>query len=541
VPTPQAGEKIDIRKYLLVLRRRMWWGIVPFLLLATGFAVVTMAVPPRFMSSCLIRASKSEEARIYEGGSSDRGATRAARTVATEEMLEFAAVMKALADTEVMKDVDRRVEQDPSLRGALEEKLHREIKKHTTVLSIGGKNSPLMRITHLSTDPGEAQEVLDKLTHHFVEHALDQKSEAARGARKRAEDELRSARGALEGVENQLVTFREQHPGVPVQGEGGKRGSLEELSRTLREFDRGLRGKRGKLDRYLEQLESMPKQVIDEVRTRPNPEVDVYKRRLAELRNDLAMSLKAFTPLHPRVKELEQQIQVTEELLAEAQALGGEDEVTVKRNVVREQLEEKKLELEAELDALAEVHADLRQRERVLTEGVQALPGLQKELTRLLREKSLSTNRYEGALAKFRRLDENFRITMEGLVSFQIVTAARRPHKPNVRHKLKLALTGLFASFAAAIAAIAGAEFLDQTFPDVETARDVLRLPSLGVIPYIGTDRERRRRLIRYLVVIGGIVLLALVAFGVGRYVPVANAAFDRLWDLIKELCKNLV
>ena len=38
---PQSvGEKLDLSKYFRVFRRRIWWGIVPFVLLAIVFGVI---------------------------------------------------------------------------------------------------------------------------------------------------------------------------------------------------------------------------------------------------------------------------------------------------------------------------------------------------------------------------------------------------------------------------------------------------------------------------------------------------------------------
>jgi hypothetical protein len=311
---------------------------------------------------------------------------------------------------------------------------------------------------------------------------------------------------------------------------------LERAKQTLDQADQQISSSRRKLDRYAEQIRNMPKQEISEVTRKDNPEILVYLRRLADLRMTLAANLKAYTRHHPNIRNLQQQVEATEQELARARAEQSEDQITLTINKVREDLEVKKYEIEATLDSLIEIRRVVQLRKTQFAEEVHALPGLQKEATALMRSRAAVAAEYNAAVRSFRRVEEEFNNTVEGLVSFSIIRPPRKPHTKNVKHIMKLAMVGLVVSLAAAFGAIAGTEFLDQSFTDVEAARDFLQLPSLGVIPYIETPRDRRNRWLRSGIVVGSIVVsLALIAAAL--YV---TKTYKPVWQWIEGLCKKL-
>jgi len=527
---PGVEEKVDVRKYFLVLKRRKWWGIVPFVVLAAVFTTICLAVPPKYLSTCVIKASKDEVRTILEGGI---GEPITSSTIVHEQMLRYAAVMTALADTDLMAEIEAIAQENPEKRAKLEDNLYQRIQKNTSLEELG---RILMRISYLGDKPERAKTVLEKLVNHFVENALSRERTIARRAREMALNEQTRAADQLESLDSRLVTFRQDHPGVPEAGEAGKRQFLASVTAGLAQLDQQIEATRRKLARYAEQLENMPEQVVDEVRTMQNPEILVYRKRLADLRTNLAMALKTFTPLHPTVKTLQQQVQATQQELARAQLEAEEDEVSLRRNVVHDQLKDKKLELEAALDYFLEARRHHNLRKTELQEEVRAIPGLQKELTSLMRDRTAASDNLDAAREKFARAEEEFKSRMEGLVSFSILRPAREPQSKNVRHIIKLAMMGAFVCFAAAFGAIAGTEFLDQSFTDVESVRSFLSLPSLGVIPYIETPGARRGRLVKLAFIAGSIVVgIAVIAAAM-----LLTDAGVVVWEQIKDLCKDL-
>ncbi len=532
-PNPVAG-KLDVRKYLLILQRRKWWGIVPFVILGLVFTVIYFALPAKYLSVCVIKAS-SEVAELY---GPRQTAKKTSEEIVNEEILRYDRVMGALVKTTILEQIEEKSKDDPILRGRLEEKLHQNIVRNTQIRAIG---STLMRVSYLGGTPDNTLIILDKLIAHFVENALRKEREDAKAARDLATAELKRAKEELDSAESTLVTFRSQHPGITETGEGGKGEELTRLTMDIKVLDREIDAQRKKLERCTNQLENTPARTTEGIKTAPDQTVATLKAHMADLRNSLAVALKTYTPRYPAVIELEKRIQATEGQLNQAMKEANQDETMLTVNRAREQLEEKKLELEAELDYRTEERRLLIDRRTKLAQEVDALPNLQKDASQFMRDVAAAANRYATAHTNFKRIDEDYSIKMEGLVSFSIVSPPRLPHEKDIRHKLRLAIIGLLISLAAAIGAITGIEFLDQSLTDTETARDFLRLPSIGVIPFIETRYGRRNRLLKYAAVAAIIVtLLAAAMLAVMIEGPIQRAA-QELWHQIQERCKDLV
>jgi len=536
---PATPEKVDIRKYLLILKRRKWWGLVPFLLLLAGFTVVTLALPERYLSTCVIKASKSEVASMLGTRGRETAEPKRSSKIVEEELLRYDRVTQALAGTKVMTDLDDEAGGDPREYARLLERLYNKIVKNTRIQPVG---DILINISHLGSRPDEAKIILDRLTNYFVERALEKERTDATRARDIAQGRLDSARRDIETLDKKLREFRENHPGIFAESEGSRQNDLEITKRELNRLDLEIDAMQRKLDRYNEQLDNMPKQIPTATTPVLNPTVSLLKQRLAELRTARAVNLKIFTPLHPDVVALQQRIEATEEQLARAQeeAAAEEPEVGIEPNPLYQQLEEKKLEQEAMLEYQRDARRTLMLRERQLTQELRARPQLQQEMEQLMRERSSAAETYSKELDDFLRIQKDFSITMEGLISFNIIAPAREPHEPDIAHKLKLALAGLFVSVAAAVGAIAGMEFLDQSFTDVETARHVLRLPSLGVIPYIETESDRRTRRRHYLLIPSIAVAVILVVVLTIILVPSVASVANHIWGIVRHLCRNL-
>lgn len=96
-----------------------------------------------------------------------------------------------------------------------------------------------------------------------------------------------------------------------------------------------------------------------------------------------------------------------------------------------DELTGKALELEATLDALREVWRNTTLRRARLEEEARAFPSLHRQLVRLEREAKAAEEDHELALKRFKRVNDVFNNTVEGLVSVSILKPARRPYARN--------------------------------------------------------------------------------------------------------------
>lgn len=527
----QNVEKIDLKKYMLIMRRRLWWAVVPFLLLLGIFLLIFFAIPPKYEADCTIKASKSEVAEYLGAGTTKV----ASSSIVQDEMLLYGRVMEALRNTDVYRDIEQRTENDPMLRLKLLDELHKQVKQNIRIYSSSG--GIIINVSYYGNTDAEAYNILNGLVNHFVENALAKERSVAEEARKLANDEVKTSKDSLDRLEQTLQTFMQDHPKVVIGTSiGDTHKTIGDLQRERDTIKREMDAKTKEVARLTEEILELPEQEIEVIETITDPAVLVNQTRLAELRSQLALSLKKYTPAHPTVKELEKQIAAAEENLAKVE---GESEDRIKMVPHKEKIRLRQLkdQLEARLDELKAIHQSQSQQLIELTQEAQNLPDLQRTYNRLKRETSNSLERYERSLQRARRIEDEHRATISGLVSFSIIQPVRMPQTKTIRHKIKILLVGLFFSIAAAIVGVAGTEFFDQSFTDIESARDFLKIPSLGTIPYIATRRDRREIVFKYLLILAIIFGLVAVAFTLIIMFPDDAREY---WMLFKELVKNL-
>ena len=162
----------------------------------------------------------------------------------------------------------------------------------------------------------------------------------------------------------------------------GKFRDFNILADKLESVDKEIAVNRQRRDEYSKQIEDMPKRTVGEVTSGPNAEATVQMKRLQDLRSETKRALKKYTSRHSEVKKLQKQIEVTEQSLAKAREAAGNDEVTLKRNAAREELEKKRLTLQAEVDALTGQRRELQKKKTKLAEQIHALPAREKAAER---------------------------------------------------------------------------------------------------------------------------------------------------------------
>jgi len=406
------------------------WLLIPVCLvggLLLGRAAVAYLEPvarhladlSKYQSTCIIRCHE-----VTVGADRPEDAEKPSQATAVrvrEEMLRYDRVMMALARTELMAKIRERVEKEPALRGRLEEALYRKIRRDTRITPRG---SLYVLVSYLGSTPNEAHQVLEVLSTSFVENALRRERDTARQARDMVLKELVEAAGKLKSLEGRLAALLHDHPEMKRSARSMS-DELGDVCARLRKLDREIGLKRRKLDRLAERLEPTPKMIVTRVRDpRKILEADRVREELALLKLHRAICLKTLKPDDPSVEELNTRIKVFEARLAEA----GKPEREIKTpNPLREKLEEERLNLEVEVEALIEKRRTSVLSKARLEEYLKIRPALDKEMGRLRREREATLQIYTETEKQFKRVDVEFRIKMEGLVGYSIVSPARIP------------------------------------------------------------------------------------------------------------------
>lgn len=234
-------------------------------------------------------------------------------------------------------------------------------------------------------------------------------------------------------------------------------------------------------------IETMPAQkVTQEVSGFFNDAADQTKQRLYQLRLREQELLTKFTPQHPRVVAIREQIAAASSILAEPNA--GSAQATTASNPAYEQtqlslLKEKAMaqSLQAKLDKLAEQESELTEQLATLNTNEALITQKQKQVDRL--QKSYEAYSERSELARIDQALEEEHISNVNIA--QPPTFVSKPVGPKRR---VIGLLGLIVACLTALIAALGTEYWNWFKPQLADQRQ----RSMSPEPNRGVDVERR-------------------------------------------------
>ncbi len=248
-------------------------------------------------------------------------------------------------------------------------------------------------------------------------------------------------------------------------------------------------------------------------------QLQVYKRKIkqaeiAKLEEELKTLLVDSTEMHPRVKQLREQIAVATQELGPIEYQTGDIEQPATSKTYET--------LKAELDKLIE------KEQAAGGTGTEALIGgnqdpnstlyklmlMDRLDSSLSRDINVNQNIYNMLLQRLEtaKISQRLEVSKEG-TRYTIIDPPRLPLQPIKPKKPMVILMGLFLGAATGIGLIFGKEFLDQSFLDVDDIKATLTFPVLGAISRITTQEEvmKERTRNRMAVISSSIVSVVLI------------------------------
>jgi len=158
-------------------------------------------------------------------------------------------------------------------------------------------------------------------------------------------------------------------------------------------------------------------------------------------------------------------------------------------------------ELRARIESSRREATRLQDQGQALAGRVQAAPGLESQLTELMRD---YTTLQEGYMSLLKRSEEaKIAVRMEQRQigeQFRILDGARLPERPVSPDRVRINLMGILGGLAVGLGLAALLEYRDTSFKTDDDIVTTLALPVLAVIPVMTSASERRalrrRRLI---------------------------------------------
>ena len=391
------------------------------------------------------------------------------------------------------------------------------------------------------SDPLVAQQVATELADLYLKENVEARTNQAQQAVEFLQLDIENASAEADQAADELASFKDQHAGNLPELLNFQLQSIERTEQQLDMLDREIRDSRNR--QFLVETELAKTNPFgNTVDSEGNPIVGTADR-LAQLQAERLTLLSTYTPEHAEVKRIEREIEILtggvsafvspEALrtqldtvlaqLQEARLTQTEDHPNVVRlsreaDVLRQQLRDAGSQAPsiAELASRDPVVQQLRQQvqteqafhrnllgrraelERKLDRlrgQVAAMPQIEREYAKLIRQNELAIARYNEAVE---RMNTAHRAqTLEDEVVGERFTLIETPFLPRFPYSPNRKAIVMLVGMVAVGIAVGLAVLVDTLDESVKGSVDLVQItgaPPLAVIPVLETESDRRRR-----------------------------------------------
>jgi len=326
----------------------------------------------------------------------------------------------------------------------------------------------ILQVSYDSTEPIQAQVVLDRLSQSYLKYSLDERQTNLRQGINFVENQLPELQAQVDQVQSRLESFRRRYNFITPEIQSNQISSqTTDIAQQRLLVNRELSAAAAQFENLQRQSGSIASLA----------DAPIYQQLLSELRSvetTIAEELTRFQPDSLAIKVLEERREnIVPLLVQEAARVVNMEQAIAANNLQSIQVESQTLS-----NAEAEVDAEVGQ-----------LPALIRQYTDLQRELEVSTE----TLTRFRVTQENLEIeAAQTEIPWQLIEAPVLPTDPISPNLPRSVLLGSVASLLLGLGAALLLEKLDNVYHTVDELKASTKLPVLGTLPFNSALRDSR-------------------------------------------------
>jgi protein tyrosine kinase modulator len=523
------GKRYSIDDILHIARRRAWYVLVPFAMIAAGTALVARRLPDTYRAETLILVVPQRIPENY---------VKATITMRIEDRIQ--AIRQQMLSRTVLEETIKtfNLYADQRRAGAIMEDIVGKMRSDITIEPI--RLGDAFKITYMGPDPRTVMRVTEYLTNSFINQNLRDRTSLAEGTNQFLEAQLEDARRRLLEQEQKLQIYNQQHSGeLPTQQQSNLQASSNiqmQIQAVLNQIAAD-QDRRRALERDITDLQTAlelfpPEQAVSQnTATAPPPGMGTAAQQLMAARQRLAaFYAQKFTDEHPSVRATKREIdrlekEVDAEALRQPVSSGG---TPAKAALTPAQYaQQRKLEsLRDDLEAVnRRIDAGQREEKRLRALGdsyqhrADMAPTRASELVELTRDYATLQGQYTSLLSKKEesKMAANLEARQIG-EQFRLVDPAKFPERPIKPNRVMINVMGMGAGLGLGVLLVAFLEWRDSSFKTDDDVANVLTLPVLAVVPLMRSNEDRARAARRKLIMGVGLTSTVLGCLAVLVY-----------------------
>jgi len=393
----------------------------------------------------------------------------------------------------------------------------------------GRESLNAFRIYYSSSNPLMAQQVNSQLTSLFIEANLEERTQQSISTTQFLENQLAQARKDLAEQEGRLRVYKTSYLGELPQQEQSNLQILRGLEAQLYSLSDAL-GRAEQQKIYLESLRTeylaMHQSLGAADGNSQASSSTVADLALRDLRKQLAEAEAKYTPRHPDVLKLQQQINQWEALKQNVETpVASSQKGQAHADIAGPASQPALIDVDSRLKAVrAEIENDKQEVDK-LRKGIEAIqsrlritPVREQQMADVTRNYENSRQYYQSLLQK--KLESELATNLEKRQQgerFRIIDPPSLPQTPHEPNRVIIILVGWVAGIFAGVGLTALRESTDDTLRS-EDLGHITRFPVLARIPVLLSPREQARQKWDRTAEVAGVTLLIVLSVAIGLY-----------------------
>lgn len=471
----------DIQKYLQLIVKKRFLFIAISLLVMSGVVWGSYFISKRYMAKCTVFIESNVIERLVKGVAITPSMTDRLRVI-KDTMLSRALVLKVLEKLDMASQAKDEAE------------LEEMIADYQERTRIRLKERDLFTVAVLDKSPRVARDYVNVLVRTYVEQNISAKREEAYGANRFLNDQVAHFKEKLDRVEDKIIKFR-QEQGIYMSMD--ETSLIDEIKARKNEVEQ--------LETRKNELLAIKKSIGQQIKGE-TPEMVVLSSRGAfgnteklvkSLEDRLSQLLITYNENYPEIIKLKAEIEAIKNSGAvrgpEGPGAGGETEMTT-INPIYQELREKLIMTEAELDAISAKMKHLKGLIQKKEQELRYIPEGKKQLADLEKERASYKNIYEQLLMRHGQSEVSKQMEIEDkATTFRIVDPAVLPLRHASPNRAKIIILGVFLGLMGGFGGVLMAESLDDSIKSSQALKS-LGVEVLAVIPRIPIQDEDKRK-----------------------------------------------
>ena len=469
--------------YIEIIRRRIWYLVIPFVLIILGTVLFVIFAPRLYKASTLVLVSPQQVPEALVHTTVTSRIEERLQSIA-QEVMSRTRLEQVIAEFRLYQKESKTLSKEEIV-----EKMQKDIKVE---LPTKRDEKGFFTISYIGKDPQVVTGVTNRLTSLFIEENLRVREKQAVGTTEFLASELTTTKTKLEQLEAALTQYKRQHMGELPEQRDTNLKILEQLQLQYQRIGENLRAAQDRklyIQKQLSDLElpisagggtpALGKEtLLSSGRSSPDPGMTgSYESQKDALNRQLDELTSKYTATHPDVIAAKRKLAELEK---------KKETYNVKNDPRHKELRNQLVIIDIEIKRFRSEEAQISGQMNRYRGRIENVPSREQEMASLARDYQNTRETHELLMKKNQDAQqaENLERRQKG-EQFRIIDPARLPEKPFSPDIPKVLLIGLALSIGGSFGLAFIREQMDRSFHDAGDAEATLGLKVLATIPKI--------------------------------------------------------